>query len=194
MPELEAQYERAIPEQWDKGLRFPETAVHTDRESLGISLSWLAISMWWLNRAYFPWNDSEGLLLDRWERWLGLQPSGTIDERVARIVAKMRLRGTGSLEVMLSILAPAFGVPEGSDYLQVAAPDLSTVVAENPGDGDPGWQDASELHFHSGGNLTLDGDLADSILREITPSGSRWTAGSELVLRDGLELNRGVAG
>jgi len=146
-----------------------------------------------VQRNYFPSSDGEGIFLPFWEEALGLSPKGTITERQNRVTAKLRNRGTANEQVVMSIIAPAFGVPEGSPLILFTTPDLSTLLADNPVAEDPGWLHAFMGHFYADGSLTLDRGMADAILARMTPAGWMWTAGEVQYLRaTTIPINEGV--
>jgi len=198
MPDIEEAYQASVPQQWPMGLRFPETDLDYERQAIGICISWVPESLWLITRYYFPRSDTEGFFLDRWETALALQNSGSIADRQNRITSKMRNRGTGIEDIIFSIIAPAYGVPEGSSKIQFSTPDMSTIIADDPpkddlsGD-DNGWLDAFTGHFFADGTLTLGRDMVESILLRMTPAGWRWTAGETQYLKcTTIPLDEGV--
>jgi hypothetical protein len=193
MPDIEGSYQKSVPLQWPRGLRFPDTDINYHRQAMGVVFSWVAEAIWVVQRNFFPSNDDSAIFLPFWEEALDLQPSGTITERQYRVTSKLRQRGTGNEQVIFSIMAPAYGVPEGSSKIQFQTPDLSTIIADNPPASDPGWLDAFTGHFYADGTLTLDQAMAKSILARITPAGWRWTAGETKLLQATIiPLDEGV--
>jgi hypothetical protein len=194
MPDLEAVYRKSIPLQWPRGIRFKDTDIDYHRQAMGVVYSWLAEAVWIVQRKFFPGDDDQAIFLPLWEEALRLSPQGTIADRQARVLAKLRNRGTGNESVIFSIIAPAYGTPDDISHLRFSTPDLSTILADNPPADDPGWLDAFTGHFYSvDATVTVDQDLAQSILARITPGGWRWTAGKTQYLEATLiPINEGV--
>lgn len=193
MPDLEAIYRVSIPLQWPRGIRFPDTDIDYHRQAMGVVYSWVAEALWIVQRKFFPSDDDQAIFLPLWEEGLGLSPKGTIPERQRRVTSKLRNRGTGNESVIFSIIAPAYGVPEGSPLIQFTTPDLTTLIADNPPAADPGWLHAFMGHFYADGSLTLNRGMADGILARMTPAGWMWTAGEVQYLRaTTIPINEGV--
>lgn len=144
-------------------------------EAWGEGLGYVRQLLEWILQSYAAQNDTEQLLLNRWEETFGLQEAPTLALRQAAIAAGARTRGTGTKALIQSIFGPLFGVPPSEIAFETA--DMVNDIV--PGDLERHKATAghSMRIYHSLETAHVDRVRADKTIKEVTPAGDVWSAG-----------------
>lgn len=179
MPEWDEIYKRIIPGLWPKRLVKRGSNLEKDLETRGHVLSWYRELLDWILHAFFPSLDTEGLFLDRWEASLGIEPAGTVADRVARIEASLRQRHTMTEAQLKAIFARAWGHDEPDD-VEVGFPSAADIDTYSTNEltnlHDQNYMHIYAINGHAGAEP--DFALADDLIRRLCPAWQRWSVGA----------------
>lgn len=177
-PDYESIY-RSMVHRFFPAIWTDDSEAWLDQEVVGHVLSWLRKSMEYLLRRIFPHLDADDLFLEWWEKALSLASTGSVTTRSNRILAKLRNRGTLTLERLQAIMAPIMGIEPSK--VSVATPDMDDVIATGTTDLDNICDNAFTYHvYDSDGAADFDRDEALKAINLIKQSGDHVTVGQNI--------------
>jgi hypothetical protein len=186
MPEWDEIYKRIVPGLWPKRMVKRGSNLERDLETRGHVLSQFRELLDWILHAFFPSLDSEGLFLDRWEATLGIEPAGTVAQRVARIEASIRQRRTMTEDQLKAIFVRCWGLTDPAE-VSIAFPSAADVATYSTNELTNLHDQNFMLIYRTGGPGADEPDfkLADDLIRRLCPAWQRWAVSSDRSMRYG---------
>ena len=146
---------------------------YLELQAWGEGLAYFRQMLEFILRSYAAQNDSNALLLNRWEETFALEEAPSLAARQAAIQAAARTRGTGTEALIQSIFAPLFGLGDSPGDIAFASGDVSLLPEATP-ERQKATVAFSMLIYDGTEANHVDRVRADKILREVTPAGDRW--------------------
>lgn len=175
-PDYEDIY-RSVTHRFFPAIWTDDSQAWLDQEVVGHILSWVRKSMEYLVRRIFPHLDTGDLFLEWWEKALSLASTGDVTTRTNRVLAKMRNRGTLTMERLQAIMAPIMNIEDPTN-VYVINPDMDDVIATGTTDLDNICDNAFFYHVYNGGVATsFDSDEAMKTINRIKQAGDHVTIG-----------------
>lgn len=189
-----AAFRKTVPREWPRNLFADESEGFKDLVAFGEAL---ALSRDMLNQvmAYiWPARDSvDGVFVDDWEGAFNLRPgSADLDERIDRLIAAFRQRGTLSADQTKAILSYAFGSADPADVsIEIAnATDLASAWAAGDTSMNAGLSYLFTMNcvhvYHTSESVAPDQDLLEYLISRIKPAWEFWSGGQYNRLKWGV--------
>lgn len=186
-PDFEAAYKALAVSSWPRRQFRRGGEAWRDLEAYGMVLSAARKYLEWILRSIIPSNDSQGLLLHFWEEAFNIEPASTISERIARLEAEFRNRGTGTDGLIKAIFLPAFPGADLDD-ISICRPNYEELTTAGNTHQHAHVRAQFSFHIYSTnediGPLL---DVADDIIRRCQPAVCQWTVGRYKIVRYGIE-------
>ena len=175
-----------IPREWPKRLYAQGSQAYADLIAFGEALALARDMTSLLQHNIWPALDTDYLFTDRWEESFGLQPSGTNSQRVDRLIAHMRQRGTMTQDLVKAIMCRAWGSNDPG-IVQLTSPDPADVATAAP-DSEKAWAfNQTNMHISQvGAPGSIDQGLAEDMIAKAKPTWETWTVGQLRILNWGV--------
>jgi len=170
-------FKDVIPREWPARLFQAGAEAYHDLIALGESLALARDVFAHVQHNLWPQEDDDMLFISRWESAFGFQADGTDAERIQRIIAAFRQRGTMTMGAWFAIILKAWGLEDPS-LIAYTMPTVADVVATETLGASTYMRAFSFLHIYLVAE-TSDPDLSlkNDLIATNKPTWETWFAG-----------------
>jgi len=162
-----------IPREWPKRLFGAGSQSYKDLIALGESLALVRDMLSFMQNAVIPALDENYIFLTDWETAFDIKPKGTESERMDRVIAMFRQRGTMTQDLVKAIMCRAWGSNDPS-VVSIISPAMTPA----PQCAKHGAFLGANMHiYHTAQTAEPDDALIQDLIARVRPTWEYWTYG-----------------